>query len=448
MAKTVVGLFDRFEDAQNALQELVDNGIDRNDISLVANDSRGQFKNYRAADRSGTGDFSTPDSTGGTQGAEGATAGAVGGGAIGGVLGLLVGIGALAIPGIGPVLAAGPLVAALGSAGAGAVAGAGIGAASGGLIGGLVGLGIPDEDANFYAEGVRRGGTLLTVRTSDDLAERAADIMSRYNVVDVDTRGAEWRQSGWTGNFDANAKPYTDREIESFRSTRPTGTASRTEARSRDLKQGEEVLPVVEEELQVGKRQVQRGGARIHTEVQERPVEEQVNLREEHVHVERRPVDRPVADADVNAFKERSFEVTETTEEPVVSKRARVVEEVVISKDAQERTETVRDTVRRQDVHVDEQGAERSVGASGYDAFDSDFRNHFQSHYANSGYSYDNYAPVYRYGYTLGTDRRYGEDWSAVEPEARRRWEERNPNSWDEFKDSIRYAWDRARGAR
>src|SRR5690349_1547921 len=181
MAKTVVGLFDRFEDAQNAAQELIDNGIDRNDISLVANDARGQFKNYRAADRSATGDFDTPDSTGGTQGAEGATAGAVSGGVLGGALGLLVGIGALAIPGIGPVLAAGPLAAALGSAGAGAVAGAGIGAASGGLIGGLIGLGIPDEDANFYAEGVRRGGTLLAVRTSDDLAERAADIMSRYN---------------------------------------------------------------------------------------------------------------------------------------------------------------------------------------------------------------------------------------------------------------------------
>ena len=119
MAKTVVGLFDRFEDAQNAAQELVDNGIKRNDISLVANDARGQFKNYRASDQSKPGDFKTQDSTGGTQGAEGATAGAVGGGVLGGVVGLLAGIGALAIPGIGPVLAAGPLVAALGSAGAG-----------------------------------------------------------------------------------------------------------------------------------------------------------------------------------------------------------------------------------------------------------------------------------------------------------------------------------------
>src|SRR5689334_24661792 len=140
MAKTVVGLFDRFEDAQNAAQELIDNGIDRNDISLVANDARGQFKNYRSAGSGEAGDFTTPDNTGGSQGAEGATAGAVGGGVLGGTLGLLAGIGALAIPGIGPVLAAGPLVAALGSAGAGAVAGAGIGAAGGGLIGGLVGL--------------------------------------------------------------------------------------------------------------------------------------------------------------------------------------------------------------------------------------------------------------------------------------------------------------------
>jgi hypothetical protein len=125
-----------------------------------------------------------------------------------------------------------------------------------------------------------------------------------------------------------------------------------------------------------------------------------------------------------------------------------VIEEVVIGKEVQERTETIRDTVRRQDVHVHEEGAERAVGTSGYDAFDADFRNHFQANYSDSDYSYENYSPIYRYGYSLGSDRRYSGDWNTVEPEARRRWEERNPDSWDEFKDSIRYAWDRARGAR
>jgi uncharacterized protein (TIGR02271 family) len=261
----------------------------------------------------------------------------------------------------------------------------------------------------------------------------------------VDRRRTEWQQSGWT-RFDTNAKPYTVKEIDTFRSSRPTTVTGTT--RGRDIDRGEAVLPVVEEELQVGKRQVQRGGARIHTTIEERPVEEQVNLREEHVHVERRPVDRPVDAAD-NLFREQSFEVTETAEEAVVQKRARVIEEVVIGKEVQDRTETVRDTVRRQDVHVDEEGGERAVGATGYDAYDADFRNHFQTTYGDRGYSYDQYAPVYRYGYSLANNAQYrGREWADIETDARRRWEERNPNTWEEFKDSMRYAWDKARGRR
>jgi len=192
--------------------------------------------------------------------------------------------------------------------------------------------------------------------------------------------------------------------------------------------------------------QVQRGGVRIHTKITEQPVEEQVNLREERVNVERRPVDRPVEAAD-NLFREQSFEVTETAEEAVVQKRARVIEEVVVRKDVQDRTEAVRDTVRRQDVHVHEEGAEQAVGASGYDAYDADYRNRFQNRYANSDYTYDQYAPIYRYGYSLATsDRTRGKDWNAIEADARRTWEERNPSTWEEFKDEVRYAWEKARG--
>ncbi len=438
MATTVVGLFDTSDEAHGAIQELTDSGIKSRDISVIVNDARGEFKNLRAGDRSAPGDFNTPDDTGGTKGAEGATTGALSGGLLGGALGLLVGIGALAIPGIGPVLAAGPLAAALGSAGAGAVAGAGIGAASGGLIGGLVGLGIPDEDAQVYAEGVRRGGTLVTLQTSEDKANRAAAIMERHGAVDIDERRAVWHQSGWK-RFDADARPYSSQEIESFRSSAP--------AKTRGTNEGERVLPVVEEELQVGKRPVERGSVRIHTTVEERPIEEKVNLREERVNVERRPVDRPVDTANADLFREQSFEVTERAEEPVVQKRARVIEEVVVNKQVQERTETVRDTVRRQDVHVDQQGAERSVGASDYDTYDADYRSHFQKTFGNRGYAYDQYEPVYRYGYSLATDQNSRNlNWADLESNARTRWEERNPNTWDEFKDSIRYAWERARG--
>jgi len=295
-----------------------------------------------------------------------------------------------------------------------------------------------------YAEGVRRGGTLVTAKVADAMADRAAQIMQRDGTIDIDTAGATWQQSGWKG-FDSNAKPYTTSDIEGFRTARPAATASRTETQLRDLKQDEAVLPVIEEELQVGKRQVQRGGVRVHTSIEDKPVEEQVTLHRETVNVERRPVDRPVSDADT-AFKEQSFELNETDEEAMVSKQARVIEEVVVSKDAQDRTETVHDTVRRQDVHVHEQGNERAVNATGYDAYDADFRQNFQTNYAKRGYTYDQYAPTYRYGYNLAnSERTSGKDWNAIQAEARKTWEERNPGTWEQFKDSIRYAWDKAR---
>jgi len=115
------------------------------------------------------------------------------------------------------------------------------------------------------------------------------------------------------------------------------------------------VVPVVEEQLDVGKREVQRGGVRIFTQTTERPVEESVTLREEHARVERRPVDRPATEAELgSAFQEKSVELRETAEEPVVAKTAHVVEEVDVGKEVSTRTETVRDTVRRRDVDVEE----------------------------------------------------------------------------------------------
>jgi hypothetical protein len=186
MARTVIGLFETFAAAQSAVQDLVDSGFDRNQVSLVANDSRGEYRSVRAV---------SDDSA-----SEGAGTGAVSGGLIGGVLGLLVGLGALAIPGIGPVLAAGPLAAAVGSVAAAAgtaAAGAGIGAAAGGILGALIGAGVPEDEAHAYAEGVRRGGTLVSVSAGDEQAEIAERIMARSGAVDIDARRREWRSAGW-----------------------------------------------------------------------------------------------------------------------------------------------------------------------------------------------------------------------------------------------------------
>jgi hypothetical protein len=200
MAKTVIGLFDNYQHAQNVVQELIDNGYRKEEISVVANENA---HGLREARERGVGDT-------GNRADEGAGAGAVGGTVVGGAIGLLVGAGLLAIPGIGPVLAAGPLAAAVGTAaataGAGAL-GAGIGAATGGLLGALVGLGIPEEDAEYYSEGVRRGGTLVTVQTEDRLADDAHYIMQRNGAIDIHERGAQWRSEGWTG-YNPAADPY------------------------------------------------------------------------------------------------------------------------------------------------------------------------------------------------------------------------------------------------
>jgi Uncharacterized protein conserved in bacteria len=186
----------------------------------------------------------------------------------------------------------------------------------------------------------------------------------------------------------------------------------------------------------------------VKTYVTEKPVQEKVNLREEQVHVDRRPVDRPAGEADFKAFKEGTIEVTETAEKPVVSKQARVVEEVVVGKDVKERTETVNDTVRRTQVDVQNMGAQGAPGTTArrtFEDWDADFRNHWQTNFGTTG-RYEDYQPAYRYGYDLSRNQQYlNRDWADVEPNIRRDWEARNPGTWDRFKDSVRYGWQRDR---
>lgn len=218
------------------------------------------------------------------------------------------------------------------------------------IVSRLTSVGIPEDDANAYAEGVRRAGSLVTVYTqTDDQAYQAADIMNRYDIVDIADRGQEYRQSGWT-RFDKSAQSHDTTRVaaDTAQTRQSVGTVDSVQGTGmrNDLQQGEEIaVPIVEEDLRVGKRVVERGGVRITTHVEEVPVEEQVQVRDETINIERRRVDRPVSEADAAVFQEGIFEVREQDEEVVVDKQARVVEEVVIDKDVEQRTETVRDTV-------------------------------------------------------------------------------------------------------
>nr|MBK7064554.1 DUF1269 domain-containing protein [Deltaproteobacteria bacterium] len=157
---------------------------------------------------------------------EDAMAGAGIGAVAGGIGGLIVGLVALPIPGLGPVIAAGPIAAAL--------TGAGIGAVTGGVIGALTHVGVPEEHAQHYAEGVRRGGTLVTVSSPDVLASRVTDVMTRYHAVNVSDRATKWRESGWKG-FDASAPALTAEDIRRERALYS----------NRDINRGQVAIPAV-----------------------------------------------------------------------------------------------------------------------------------------------------------------------------------------------------------
>jgi len=313
----------------------------------------------------------------------------------------------------------------------------------GGFFRSLFGSDEHKEHHDVYAESVRRGSYVLTVDAqSEDEADRISEIMARFNAVDIDERSGYWKQQGWTG-YNADAPRYSKDEISNERSTYAKARQTDTSNTSR--------IPVIEEELKVGKREVQRGGIRVFQRIKETPVHESVQLREEHVKVERHAVDKPATEADLAAFKEGSIEVRENAEEAVVSKSARVVEEVVVGKEVSQRTEQINDTVRRTDVDVEQLGASGAAATSSSELTDdTDFRRHWQSAYGTSGGRYEDYDAAYRYGSTRAGSGQYKNyQWSDVEPQFRSDWESSHPESaWDKVKDAVRYGAERVSGGR
>jgi uncharacterized protein (TIGR02271 family) len=210
----------------------------------------------------------------------------------------------------------------------------------------------PDEDRHAYEEGVRRGGTLLTADVDDDCIDEAVRILEEAETVDIDDRSSQWRSSGWDYAGAGAGVGATGIGGAAVGASTLGGFDSGTDRTSLDSER-EEVIPIVEENLVVGKRDVSRGGVRVRSYVSETPVHEQIRLRNERVDVERRAVDLPLSAADGDAFQERTIEMTATGEEAVVGKNARVVEEVVVSKNAKEHVENIDDTVRRTEVEID-----------------------------------------------------------------------------------------------
>ena len=206
---TVTRLFDTHTQALDAVSELEAAGVRADDISIVSNNTDNWHAGHKHDDgHAGAGPLGDRNGDGENDVADGAGKGATTGGLLGGGAGLLAGLGMLAIPGLGPVVAAGWLA----STAVGAAIGAAAGGATGGLLGALKEAGHSDEEANVYAEGVRRGGTLVSVKTSGDEQSRIEGILNGRQGFDAVNRGEAYRQTGWNA-FDPEAQPYTSDEI-------------------------------------------------------------------------------------------------------------------------------------------------------------------------------------------------------------------------------------------
>ncbi len=192
-------------------------------------------------------------------------------------------------------------------------------------LAGLKALDLPSKDLELLQNGLKSGGTLIVVRAEESYADTVEDVFERHYANKIDER-----------------------------STSAQSRVPAIQAKDAAAVTGDAVIPVVEEELVVGKRRVERGGVRVFSRVVEKPVEEQVVLREEHTTVERYPVDRPISEAEVGRLQDQSLEVREMVEEAVVGKTARVVEEIHVGKESNERTQQVKDTVRKTQVEFEQ----------------------------------------------------------------------------------------------
>jgi hypothetical protein len=376
--KTVVGLYDKLSDAHEALHELTEAGVAGEDISLLAAD---------------------PDKTAGAELAQvkannagPASEGAVIGGVVGGLAGLVLGLSSLTIPGLGPIIAAGPLASML--------VGAGLGAAGGGLLGALVGWGVPESEAGYYTEAVRRGSTLVAVRAPEADVPRIVEILNRHNLVDLQQRVTYWRQQGWVGDgINETNRPATltaadivhtpseadPDEVSPYRASFERHYQHNYEGAGKPFTEYEPAYHfgyILATDDQYGK----RGWSEIEPEVEER--------------------------------WERTFETE---------------------------WQNFRDAVRHAWNEVRHDFDE--TGQPGrYIEYEDEFQHHYEENYAASGLPYDKYEQAYRFGAGRAMDmtqdaRMRQEVWATHEPELRRFWELEYDEPWDEVADAVRYGW-------
>ncbi len=331
--ETVVGVFSDRMQAQRAIEALKAAGFRPEDIGILMQNKEGAA--HLAADT-------------GTKAGEGAAAGATTGGLLGALGGLLVGLGALAIPGIGPVLAAGPLVAALGPLVGGVATGAALGAGTGALAGALVGLGIPNDEAHLYEERFNKGGILVTVKSGTGRYGEAEQILRQAGAEDINMRG--------TGMSNVGTAHTQTTTTTTQMGNQGTSHVQATTANTQNM--GSETLrvPVVEETLTAQKSMRQAGEVEIGKHVIEQQVNIPVELSHEEVTVTRHAVDRPVQAGDQTLQDGQVIRVPVSEESVSVQKHAHVTEEIEINKQRVTEQRNVSDTVRKEVVDVNTAG--------------------------------------------------------------------------------------------
>lgn len=277
--------------------------------------------------------------------------------------------------------------------------------ANGNLRAALATMGLSRAQANQYATGVERGQTLESVVVRDSDADKAAIAMRQHATDHLATPHA-------------TAAATTAAATKEAAKTKPAATAE-TEREWR--------IPIVKEELHIGKRAAPRGGVRVTVHAKETPITHDIRLHETHVDVERRPVNRPVTAAEAANLRERVLEIDEVAEELVVEKQARVIEEVIIKRHANDRVETVRGAVREDEVAVEKVDV-ADLGR---------FYAHFDRERLEG--NFEDYLPAYRYGDQLRAAR--FASWEDAERAGRARWEAANPGTWTRFEKAIRHAF-------
>lgn len=462
--KTVVGLFDRFADAANAVREIEAFGIERNRISLVA--SQEQAGGWRAERENGSNNNYGKDGK------------AITGAVVGGVTGLVAGLIAFMIPGVGSLLGIGPLATAL--------TGAGVGAAAGGLLGTLVDAGVSAADAEAYTEGVRRGGTLLAVAAGEAEVDQITRVMDRYNPVNLERRSAEWRLGGWSPaaalaantaaanghtfvagaatpiiNGAATARPgdeagRIDRIDEKRERPRPESTPAFATAPRHDPDLAVSLPPhlgefgtTVDAPVESNFAYTQpttsnyRTGAGI-------PNPGQEGERGPHHLSSSSPETAMVGKLDDRLAFVDPADVQALSElEPSRGAAVAVVATAgIAAPPSEDRIEPVQETSRKMEMEPTRDRGEA------FDRFEDEFRRDFESrrrHHANGNhpgadYGFEEVKAAYHHGCELACDcAAEAKEWRDVEHEARRRWEERGSHSWDQIKEAARFAYDRAR---